>query len=204
MPAGLSLILQSTSGLISLFFLLFASSWITIPAMGALLVSYGASASNIPTLITIIIIAYFASILGDITIYLLTSKFSNKALKLLKRFEFYQKNNRESRALLKKYGFWVVFLSRFTLTEICLVMNYIAGFAKFDKRKFITAVLLGELVYSIGFACFGYTFKDTWNYLLGLVEDSIWGILIVVIVYFIIRKIIRMVKKKKARIKKDL
>lgn len=195
MSTILSLFLSGPTGLVSLFFLTFAASYIIVPTMGGILVSFGASASGIPKLLLLMLITYVAASLGDITIYLITRRFSNKVLKLLKKFKLYHKNNKRARLLLKKYGFWIILVSRFTLTEICLIMNYVAGFTKFNKKKFVTAVLLGELIYAIAFTLFGYIFKDTWNYLLGLLQDSFLVVIVIILAFFIIKKIIKLIKK---------
>ena len=191
----LSLVLGSTSGLITLFFLMFAASYVPIPAIGTILVSFGAAKTSIGGLGLLILGTYLATILGDISIYFITRRFSDKVLRFLKKFKWYQKNNKKTRLFLKKYGFWAVFFSRFTITEVNLVMNYISGFTKFNSKRFITAVLLGELIYSVFYASFGYIFKDTWNYLLGLLQDSFWVVLVIILAFFIAKKIIKLVKR---------
>lgn len=191
----LSLVLGSTSGLFTLFFLMFAASSIPIPAVGTILVSFGAAKTSINGLILLILGVYLAAILGDIGIYFITRRFSGKVLRFLKQFKWYQKNNKKTLLFLKKYGFWAVFFSRFTITEVNLVMNYIAGFNKFNSKKFIIAVLLGELIYATFYAVFGYIFKDTWNYLLGLLQDSFWAILIIILAFLLVKKIVKMIKK---------
>lgn len=197
----ISLILSSTTGLISLGVLTFLASWILIPAMGAIIVSFGASVSTFKDLGLIIAIVYFTAVLGDLSIFFLTRAFSKKVLIFLKKFKWYHKNNKKTRRLLKKYGFWIVFYSRFVITEICLLTNYIAGFTGFSKKKFITAVLLGEMIYAIILPLFGYLFKDTWNYLLKLVQESIWVFILALLAGIVLRKIIKMIRKEQILIR---
>ncbi len=194
----ISLILGSTTGLISLFFLMFIASYILIPGMGGILVSFGASALTIKGLLLLMVVVYFAAIIGDITIYFLTRRFSKQVLGFLRRFKWYHKNDKKTRKLLAKYGFWIVFFSRFIITEVCLVTNYVAGFTRFNSRKFILAVLTGELIYAIVLPLFGYLFKDTWNYLLSLIQESIWVLVIALLAGLLAKKIIRMMSIEKS------
>lgn len=191
----ITLILSSTTGLLSLGILTLLASYILIPAMGAIIVSFGASSSSIRGLLLIIGIVYIAAIIGDISIFFLARAFSNKFLKFLSKFKWYVRNNNKTRRLLQRYGFWIVFYSRFVVTEVCLVTNYIAGLTRFDKKKFIIAVLFGELIYAIILPVFGYLFRDTWNYLLGLLENSIWVVIVAILVAVVFKKIVKMVRK---------
>lgn len=195
MDFTISMLLGSSYSLLSLFFLTIAASWIIIPAMGVILVSFGAAAANFHDLVNLILLIYFATLIGDLTVYFVARRFSKNVLGFLRRFKWFSKNEKSVRPLIRKYGFYLVFVSRFLNTEVCLVANYIAGFEKIDYRKFASAVVIGELIYAITYASFGYFFKDSWNYLLGVVQNFSWVIISGLIGIYLIYRIIKKMRK---------
>jgi membrane protein DedA with SNARE-associated domain len=198
MALDILVLLSNPSSLIYLFFLTIFASWVIIPTMGLIIVSFGAAATSIPNLISLIILFYIATIIGDISIYFVARRFSRPVLKFLRRFRWFKKNEEKARPLFKKYGFYAIFISRFLNTELCVAMNYVSGFEKFNYKKFILAVLTGEFIYAAVYPTMGYIFKDTWGYILGLVRDFIWMILIISGVIYLIYKITKIIKSKNA------
>lgn len=193
---SISVLLTSSFSLPLLFLITIAASYVIIPAIGWVIVSFGANASSIPSLAKLIIIVYLAALIGDISVYFVARFFSKKVLKFIRRFNWYSKNEKKSKKLLNKYGFFIIFVSRFLVSEVCLVVNYIAGFEKYNSRKFISAVILGEFVYSASYVLFGYLFRDTWTYLLNSIQSSIRVIILILIAVYIIYKIIKLSRKK--------
>jgi membrane protein DedA with SNARE-associated domain len=193
---SISVLLTSAFSLPLLFLIIIAASFIIIPAIGWIIVSFGANAPNIPGLLLLILVVYTATLIGDISAYFVARLFSKKVLNFVRRFNWYRNSEKKSKNLLNKYGFYIVFLSRFLVSEIPLVVNYIAGFERFNSKKFILAVILGELIYAISYSLFGYIFKDSWTYLLGLIYDSMRTIILILIAAYIIYKIIKLIKKR--------
>jgi membrane protein DedA with SNARE-associated domain len=191
---SLSALVTSSFSLPLLFALTIAASYVIIPIMGWIIVSFGANTSNLSDLIILILVVYSATLIGDISIYFIAKYFSKRVLKFVRRFKWYKKHEKRYKKLLNKYGFWIVFVSRFLVSEVCLVVNYISGFERFNSKKFISAVILGELVFSVLYVLFGYLFKDTWTYLLGLVQNSIRIILLILIALYILYRIIKLIK----------
>ncbi len=198
MALDILLLLNSPLSLIYLFFLTIFASWIIIPTMGFIIVSFGAAATSIPNLISLIVLFYIATIIGDLSIYFIARRFSKPVLKFLKRFKWFKKNEEKARPLFNKYGFYAIFISRFLNTELCVAMNYISGFEKFNYKKFIIAVLAGEFIYAALYPTLGYIFKDTWAYILGLIRDFIWMILLLLGVVYLIYKITKIIRSKNA------
>jgi membrane protein DedA with SNARE-associated domain len=194
---SISVLLTSSYSLPLLFAITIAASYIIIPAIGWIIVSFGANAPNVMGLVTLFLIIYAATLIGDISVYFVARYFSKRVLKFMKKFNWYKKSEKRSKRLLNKYGFYIVFVSRFLVSEIPLVINYIAGFEKFNKRKFILAVILGEFIYAASYTAFGYIFKDTWTYLLGLITSSIRTVLLVILALYIIYRIIKLTRDRK-------
>ncbi|MEK6906545.1 MAG: VTT domain-containing protein [Nanoarchaeota archaeon] len=157
--------------------------------MTVLITSYASFSSNIYGLLTIIFIVFFASLVGDILTYLLARRFSKDVKIHLGRFRWYNKHEKKTYTLLKKYEFIFVFFSRFLFSGACTIVNYLSGFEKLNFKKFAVAVFLGELVYSAGYALIGYVFKDTWMYLLTSIQYGLLSVVLLVIVSYLFYKI---------------
>ena len=188
--------LVNPSNLITLFFALIAASYIVIPVMGTIVISFGAFAPNVAGLIRVMAIVYAATLIGDISIFFIARAFSKPVLKFLRNFRWYNKNEGKARALLSRYEFYMVFLSRFSTTEISLVINYISGFERLNPKKFILAVVLGEFVYAVSYPLLGYIFRDTWKSIIGLIQGFIWIILLAILLIYLLKKFIQSTRKK--------
>jgi membrane protein DedA with SNARE-associated domain len=193
-------IFSSVYGLISLFFIVIASSFIILPEMGLLITSYASFVNTIPNLVLFILLVFIASLIGDLSVYFLARKFSDKIKNFLKRFKWYTKNERKTYLSLSKYEFTFVFFSRFIGPGACPAVNYISGFEKLNYKKFITAVALGEAVYSIGYSLIGYAFKDTWKDLLNFVQYGLITIVLVAIAIYLAFRIIKFYRNKRAEV----
>lgn len=177
-----------------LFLLVIAASYVVIPIMGWIIVAFGASANNIPGVVILVSIVYLAALIGDISIFFITRRFSKQVLSFMRRFKWFKENEKTSRPLFRKYGFYLILVSRFLNTELCLIMNYIAGFERFEPRKFIIAVVIGEFIYALAYTLFGYIFKDTWIYLLSLTNNFSWIIIAAIISIYLLFKTIKIIR----------
>lgn len=189
-------LIVSSYGAVALFFLVFSASFVIIPVMGFIITSLGSLMPDPTTLIYMMFLLHLAAVLGDLAVYYLASKFSNKVLRFLKRWKWFAKGEPHSRRLYEKYGFWIVFISRFLNTELCVAINYISGLEKYNYKKFVFAVLLGEFLYIFGYMTFGYLFKETWVYLSGVVQSIVLKILLIIILIYLIYSIIKFIIKK--------
>ena len=187
-------ILASNYANLGLFIIMIFASGIPIPVIGTLIISFGAAVTSIKSLIFLIALVYIATLIGDFSVYFIARHFSKPVLKFVKRFKWFKKNNTKVQNMLDKYGFSIVFFSRFFVTESCLVVNYIAGFERFDYRKFIPAVILGEFVYAVYFCSIGYILRDTWNYMFGIIQNFFFTIISVAIEAYVVYRIIKLVR----------
>ncbi len=162
-----------------------------IPGAMVYLVSAGAIAKSIQEVMIIILICFCAAVIGDITAYSLARKFSSTLSITLRKFKFFSMGEIESRNLLKKYAFSAVFLTRFFLTGLCAVVSYISGFEKLNRKKFIFAVLGGELIYASIFPLIGFVFKEMWNDIIAVLNDILIIFILIIIAVFLIRVLIK-------------
>ena len=191
-----SILLNNTYSYIGLFLLVFASSIIIVPEIEILVASFAVFVTNLQGLVYLILLVLIASVLGDLTIYFITLRFSDKVEKLMKKFKWYTRGEKKYKLLLNEYGFIFVFLTRFLITGAGIFINYLSGFEKMNKKKFISAVILGQLVSALMFSLIGYIFKDTWTELLNLVQSSLLTFIAAIILIMIVYKIIKHYKKK--------
>ncbi len=193
----LTAIFNSPYSLFTLFILVMASSIVIVPEIEVLVASFASFAINFNSLLFLIALVLIASVFGDLLTYSVAWTFSNALRKYLKKFRWYHKNEGRARSYLNKHGFLYIFLSRFLFTGLGLAINYLSGFEKLRPRKFISAVILGQLVAALLYSLIGYYFKDTWNELLVLVQYSfVVALLVALAVYLVIRLIKRRNKAK--------
>ena len=74
--------------------------------------------------------------------------------------------------LFERWGSWGVFFTRFLLTPAALPVNLLAGSTRFPVRRFMPAVMAGELLWVALFGGAGYMFADQWEDLSSIAGDS--------------------------------
>ena len=176
-----------------LFIFVFFSSF-GFPGGLVAMISSGAIAGSFWDILIIIIIAAIAAILGDILAYELARKFSTFIKKRLQKYKFYLKGEIRARSLIGKYEFFSVFITRFLLTGLCAITSYISGFEKLNRKKYLLAVISGEILYAIIYTILGYIFRLAWNDLITFLDNIviitilIAAAVVLVIVIYRIRK----------------
>jgi membrane protein DedA with SNARE-associated domain len=179
-----------------LFLFVFLSS-IGPPTGIVAMVSSGAISNNFGTVIVLMIIAAVAAIAGDIIAYEFARRFSFLREKLQK-YRFYAKGEAKARILLKKYEFFSVFITRFFLTGLCAPISYISGFEKLSRKKYLLAVVSGEILNAIIYTLLGYAFKLAWNNLVEVLENFIAAITILAIVAILFAIIVPYIRRKRS------
>jgi len=166
--------------------------WVFLACLGipgglVILISSGALASSLSELYIIILVGSLAAIIGDLFVYFISQKYLSKISPFLSKFWFFKNNEVRIKKMLQKYEFFSVFITRFILTGLGAAMNYIGGFEKLSKKKFIFAVVIGEILYGIIYASLGYLFKQTWNDFSTFLQDIlIIAALGIIFIYLII------------------
>lgn len=158
----------------------------------------GSLANNVNDLFVLFIIVFSSVILWDVSAYFLWKKLSN-----LKFFKYLLKNEKRKKIYEKSEKFfkkrWVIsiFLSRFLITWIWAVINYIAWFQSFNFKKFTTFVILWEILYVSELLILWYIFKDTFNDIFNILSNF-WFVLLFIFVLYETWK--RLIKFKKIKI----
>ena len=129
-----------------------------VPGALVLMVSSGALANNFTGLAFIMLAAALGAIFGDITAYELARRFSLALSAKLKGFKFFADNEQKARKQLKKYEFSFVFFTRFALMSLCAPVSYISGFERLNRKKFLVAVISGEVLYALIYPLIGFIF----------------------------------------------
>jgi len=176
--------------LIILFVVVFFCAF-GIPGGGVWLVASGAAANTISDLTLIMIVGVSAAILGDFTAYMLARKFSFRLQDWLRHFSFYSKNEEKVKLKFNQSEFFILFFSRFLVQGLCAVATYVSGFLRLRIRKFLMAIVPGEMIYGIAFPLLGFFFKETWSDYTNVFSDVTAFILLAIIAYFLVRGIVR-------------
>lgn len=170
----------------TLFILVFLASF-GFPGELVWIVYSGALANNLWELGLVILTTAVASVIGDLTAYELARKFSAALYQRLIKFKFFRNGHPKVRDLFKIHGFLLVFYTRCVMPGLGTVVNYISGFEKLNRRKFILAVVFGEILYSVMCTVLGFVFKETWNDLTNVIGDILVTLVLIVIIIFLIR-----------------
>lgn len=179
--------------ILPLFITIFISSFIIIPGNSLVTASYASLATDIPNLLGVMIVVFIAAFLGDLAVYFIARKFSNRVNKYLRKFKWYKNKEEKARNRLEKYGFPFVFLSKFLIVGSSTIVNYISAFEKIKKSKFILGVLFGQIFYAVIYCTMGYFFRNTLSDAIKFLQSFMLGIVLVLIAsYLIYRKIRRM------------
>jgi membrane protein DedA with SNARE-associated domain len=175
----------SVGSLILLFFWVFAGS-LGVPGGAITMIAYGSLAGSVSKLILFMVISFVAAVIGDILAYELARKLSNKLRDKLRNFFFFRNNEPKARNLLNKYGFYIIFFTRFALVNLCAVVSYVSGLEKVNRKKFIFAVISGEFLFAIIYPLIGFTLGEIFSSLINAINYFIVAILLIIlIIYFV-------------------
>jgi len=184
------------SGMMTLFFWVLTGS-LGVPSSTIGIVLFSSLADKLYELIPIIIVVYIAVVTGDIIAYELASFFSKKFRKKLRRLSFFRDNEKKVKKLLQNYAFSIIFFTRFAFTGLCQVTSYVSGFEKINRKKFITAVLMGEILFAIIYSLIGFFVGGALILLIKTVNRLAIAILLLLIAIYLTFYQVRKMRKKK-------
>ncbi len=168
-----------------------------LPGALTFMVSLGALADNVSQLVPIMIVGALAAIIGDILAYSIARKYLTRLSGPLHKFRFFRENENKVAEKLRKYEFFAVFITRFGTTELCAPTSYISGFEKLNRKKFISAAILGEMVYATVYPIIGFMFKETWADLIGVIGNTFVAIVVAIIaIWLLVRFFVKRKKRK--------
>ncbi len=172
----------SVTSLVLLFFEIVGSS-LGLPGGMVAMIAIGSLSQNIFALIIVIIISFVAAIIGDLIAYYIGRRVSQPLLTRLRNFNFFSKNEEKAKRLLYKYGFFIVFITRFAVTNLCAIISYVSGLEKYNKKKFVIAVLFGEFLYVVIYSVIGYFIGSVLNTLLSTINYVVAAVVVLFIIY---------------------
>ena len=195
----LSAIFGATAiNLIILFVVEFFSSFGS-PGGVIWLIASGAATNTPAELALVMSVGALAAILGDFSAFMIAKKFSFRLQNFLKQFKFYSRNESSIKARFYRSEFFILFFSRFIIQGLCVASTYISGFLRLKTRKFLAAIIPGELIYGIAFPLIGYSFKETWNDYANVFSDITVLLLLIIVAYFLISWTIRQYKTRRRK-----
>ena len=169
-----------------LFILIFLAS-LGLPGALVWMVSSGALANNFWELISVMLTAALAAIIGDLTAYGLAKKFSSALSRQFIKFRYFRNGEIKARELFKRYGFSLIFFTRFAITGLCHAVSYVSGFEMLDRKKFLVPVVLGEMLYGAIYPLIGFIFKETWNDFANVIGDVLVIAVLIIVIIFLIK-----------------
>lgn len=169
-----------------LFIIPFLSQlWIPIWAMFFILFA-GSLTNNLSDLFILFLIILFWVIIWDVLSYYFWKKLLNlKLFKYLLNKEKINKLYKKTENFFHKKWTISIFISRFLITWIWPMLNYISWFQLFSFKKFFIYMFLWEILYVLEFLLLWYLFKDTIDDLFEIISDF-WLVLFLLLILYII------------------
>jgi len=172
-------------------------SQIGIPFGAIFLIMFaGSITENYFNLFYLIIIISISTILGDIIAYKIGRKYGKILLEKYKNKKIIYLNYKKSAKIMKKYGSVTIFFTRFLITGLGPMTNYVAGLDKFNFKKFLIYIISGEIIYSTIFITLGFIFKETWEEVLTIINNFSFLIIFIILLILIFKKILKLIKEK--------
>ncbi|MFH1365106.1 MAG: VTT domain-containing protein [archaeon] len=130
----------------------------------------------------------FGTVIGDILAYESARKLQFPLHKILKNFTFFKNNEKKIKKELNKERIYTIFFTKFALRSMSAIVNYISGFKRIKRKKFILTIISGEIIYSSLYPWIGFFFKKNWTIIVNLMEELFLLLLLVLIFLILINK----------------
>jgi membrane-associated protein len=182
-----------TYGVVALAPILLVSA-IGVPLPGSLLVvAAGAFASGGQMSFPILLIAVIAATLaGNAIGYWLGHQGGEAATaRWGRRFRISGANIARAQRLFARYGGLSVLFTRFPLSPLSAIVNFLAGAARYPIRSFALINMVGVTVWSSVYAGLGYAFGANWEAISNLLNNITQGLTLVVIIAILAILLIR-------------
>lgn len=179
------------------------SSSLGFPGGLVSMVTFGALSGNTTTLLIVILLSFSVAVVGDLIAYELARKYSSRLKNKLLTLSFFKENEKKAKGLLDKFGFYIVFFTRFALINLCAVISYISGLEKTKRRKFIFAVIAGEAIYATLYPILGFIFGIVFTDVINSFNDAVLALIIILIIVYMIVFIIKRFRKKSLKKKSN-
>ncbi len=103
----------------------------------------------------------------------------------------HKSKGKKAKNLLNKYGFYIIFFTRFFLVNLCAVVSYVSGLEKVSRKKFIFAVISGEFLFAIIYPLIGFTLGEIFSSLINAINYFIVAVLLLILVFYLIRPLFK-------------
>lgn len=138
---------------------------------------------------SILLYGFFASVLGDVSGYVISLRYGREILirigfkSLLVSERFTAVEN-----IFTRHSVSAIFLSRFLATGLGPAINILAGLAKIPYRKFLLFDILGEFLYITLYIGLGYVFGDQWETISKILGNAttVLVLIVLLLILFII------------------
>lgn len=168
--------------------LLLAALGVPLPATMLLVAAGAFSRQGVMRAQDAAVVAILAAVAGDGLSYLLGRVLGGRLTARWSGSKVWRSAARQ----FERWGLWSVFLSRFLFTPIALPVNLMAGSTRFPWRRFMGAVVAGEVIWVVLFGGLGLLFSDAWEAMSEMASDVsgllLGGGLLVVGGYFLLRR----------------
>jgi len=168
--------------------------WVPLWAMFFILFT-GSITNSLSELFTLFLIILVWVIIWDILSYFFGKKLFN-----LKFFQYFinkkkiKKLYAKSEKVFKKRATISIFISRFLITWVGPMLNYIAWLQWFSFKKFSLFITLWEVLYVWEFLILGYFFRDTIDEVFGIISNFGLVLLLLLILYIIGKSLFKTAK----------
>ncbi len=151
---------------------------------------YGSTLENTTTLLMTLPIVTSAAVMGDMSAYFIGRKFSQQLIQAELKYNWIANKTQQSHRLINRYGKWIISLTRFLVTGMGPIVNYLLGSQKYPSRSFLLWVIVGETLFCLELLYFGNRFKESWEDLLSFISDMGWLIALVIISLLLLKKLL--------------
>ncbi len=172
--------------------------WIPVWAMFFILIAWSIT-MDLNNLLILFIIILVGVVVWDLLSYLFWKKLFNTYL-----FQLLINNKKINKLYIKTENFLnhkgniSIFISRFLITWVWPMLNYIAWIQWFNIKNFALYIFLGEILYVFEFLLLWFIFKDMIDDIMNIISNF-WLILILVFILYIIW--VNLFKRKKSIVK---
>jgi membrane-associated protein len=172
---------------VALFLIAFLSSLgIPLPAGSSTVASAAFASQGYFNIFGVLIAGALGNILGDISMYALSKRYGKKVLywfrlKKLAELESLKSVEREE----NNYSGVAIIASRFQ-DQATAIVNVIAGLGNIKFKRFVSYVVIGDLLQIIFYSAIGYFFAANWQALYNAIGIFSWLIVLATIVISII------------------
>jgi len=134
-------------------------------------------------------------LVADLIAYFIGKKYGKNIVNYVLSKKGLKNKFHKSSKLISKNSFLSIILSRTLVLGLAPVTNYLLGYHKLKLRTFLFYVFICELIYSFLFMGLGYFFSETWEWILKIIQDFSFILIVLFISWFIVKHLHFHIKK---------